>query len=670
MAAKKLGHVGLSESAAIIALGLGLPIDEITETIKPVIADKETDGVAAGRVLGLHQIALVQAGDDVKVSLDLTMAVGAANPADRIDIEGDPPVHVTVVGGFHGDRSTVGTVVNAVPFIVSAPPGLHNVVHAPAVRPPAAAVTGRSSTSERSPERMRYARRRCTRSTRRSRSTRPSRRSSRSSRTRPTSPGSRRRGSPSASTARRRRSSARAAASSTASAGRSSRCAGSRASRGGGPTPSSRTSRRTGRTGPGSTRTASRGAGPRVVMEDHVDYELPFGILGRIVHRAARAPAARGDLRVPAPGDRRALRTGPGGGLDTRRLTIVHWFRRDLRVADNTALAHAARDADRVVPVFILDDHYADRPARRPRALSIPAREPRGARAGASPGGRPAHRAAGARRRAPCPRCSRRRAPTPSTPTPRSGPTRSGATARRRPRSRPAGAKFRLFDDELLVAPDGIATDAGDPYTVFTPFSKKWMAAEKREPWPVPAALDTPELPGVPLSKVARLARPAVPTRRRRRAARRRPSILLAASSTDAAPRATPTTATGPTARGRRASRRTCTSARSRRARSAPRPRRPGGPRRRRRARARPQVRPRARLARVLPPRALPLSARRDRRASVRSSTASPGRTNARAVRRLEARADRLPVRGRRHAASSRRRTGCTTARAWSPPRS
>lgn len=131
VASKKLGHVGLSESAALIALGLGLPIDEITETIKPVIAGKETDGVAAGRVLGLHQIALVQAGDELKVTLDLTMAIGAESPADRIDIEGDPPVHLTVAGGFHGDRSTVGTVVNAVPFVVTAPPGLQNVVTLP-----------------------------------------------------------------------------------------------------------------------------------------------------------------------------------------------------------------------------------------------------------------------------------------------------------------------------------------------------------------------------------------------------------------------------------------------------------------------------------------------------------------------------------------------------------
>src|SRR5206468_1583389 len=80
VAAKKLGHVGLSESAAIIALGLGLPIDEITETIEPVIATRETDGIPAGRVLGLHQIALVQAGDERKVELDLTMAVGVEDP--------------------------------------------------------------------------------------------------------------------------------------------------------------------------------------------------------------------------------------------------------------------------------------------------------------------------------------------------------------------------------------------------------------------------------------------------------------------------------------------------------------------------------------------------------------------------------------------------------------
>ncbi|HSS44458.1 MAG TPA: dihydrodipicolinate reductase [Thermoanaerobaculia bacterium] len=131
VAEKRLGHVGLSESAAIIAVGLGLPIDEITETIEPVVGEQHTDDVPAGRVLGLHQVALVQAGDEVKVVLDLTMAVGVSDASDAIDIEGDPPVHLRISGGFHGDRATVGCVVNAIPFIVDAPAGLHKVVTLP-----------------------------------------------------------------------------------------------------------------------------------------------------------------------------------------------------------------------------------------------------------------------------------------------------------------------------------------------------------------------------------------------------------------------------------------------------------------------------------------------------------------------------------------------------------
>ncbi len=36
--------------------------------------------------------------------------------------------------------------------------------------------------------------------------------------------------------------------------------------------------------------------------------------------------------------------------------TVLHWFRRDLRLTDNTALHHAAQSASRVIPVYILSD--------------------------------------------------------------------------------------------------------------------------------------------------------------------------------------------------------------------------------------------------------------------------------------------------------------------------
>jgi deoxyribodipyrimidine photolyase len=39
----------------------------------------------------------------------------------------------------------------------------------------------------------------------------------------------------------------------------------------------------------------------------------------------------------------------------------LHWFRRDLRLADNTALIEAQRRADEVVPVFVLDPHLLRR---------------------------------------------------------------------------------------------------------------------------------------------------------------------------------------------------------------------------------------------------------------------------------------------------------------------
>jgi len=33
--------------------------------------------------------------------------------------------------------------------------------------------------------------------------------------------------------------------------------------------------------------------------------------------------------------------------------TLIHWFRNDLRLADNPALSHAARQAERVLPVYV-----------------------------------------------------------------------------------------------------------------------------------------------------------------------------------------------------------------------------------------------------------------------------------------------------------------------------
>jgi 2,4-diaminopentanoate dehydrogenase len=126
VADKRLGHRGLPESCALIGLGLGFAFDEIRSTIGPVTEPRPS--VEAGRVAGLRQSAVGLAGGRELVRLDLEMSVGAPEPHDRIVIEGDPPLDLVIRGGTHGDRATVGTVLNAIPAVIGAAPGLLTVI--------------------------------------------------------------------------------------------------------------------------------------------------------------------------------------------------------------------------------------------------------------------------------------------------------------------------------------------------------------------------------------------------------------------------------------------------------------------------------------------------------------------------------------------------------------
>ena len=59
--------------------------------------------------------------------------------------------------------------------------------------------------------------------------------------------------------------------------------------------------------------------------------------------------------------------------------------------------------------------------------------------------------------------------------------------------------------DMLLHEPKAIATQSGNPYTVFTPFWRNWSAREKDAPYPVPNRLSSPLLESSPLPSLADL---------------------------------------------------------------------------------------------------------------------------------------------------------------------
>ena len=121
-------HHGLPESVAMVADGLGFEIDDIAETIQPVIAQEnirtEFLEVAPGQVAGVHQIARGTSRGEEKIFLELQMYVGAKNPADTIELKGRPNLSLVIPGGTHGAVATAAIAVNAIPAIVAAPAGL------------------------------------------------------------------------------------------------------------------------------------------------------------------------------------------------------------------------------------------------------------------------------------------------------------------------------------------------------------------------------------------------------------------------------------------------------------------------------------------------------------------------------------------------------------------
>ena len=117
-----IGHVGLRESLLMIADTMSWRLDDVAETLEPLIAQgrhkTEYFSVERGYVRGLRQsVRGLSAGREV-VRLDLEMSLGADDPRDVIRIDGTPPVEVRIPGSLQGDQATAAIVTNCIPAVV------------------------------------------------------------------------------------------------------------------------------------------------------------------------------------------------------------------------------------------------------------------------------------------------------------------------------------------------------------------------------------------------------------------------------------------------------------------------------------------------------------------------------------------------------------------------
>lgn len=123
-----LGHVGLFESIAMLSDGLGLEVDRSEQIVEPVMAERDVEtqylSVKKNQVAGIRNIGRGYRGEDLVVLLRLEMYIGAENSRDRVDLKGSPNMSFVVEGGTPGDSATVAMVVNAIPKVIEARPGL------------------------------------------------------------------------------------------------------------------------------------------------------------------------------------------------------------------------------------------------------------------------------------------------------------------------------------------------------------------------------------------------------------------------------------------------------------------------------------------------------------------------------------------------------------------
>ena len=131
-----IGHAGLAESLALLAAGLAHRVepDSIEESLEPVLADRKLPWargtIEPGQVTGVHHLAAWSA-PDLSVTLDLTMAVGIDNPRDVVCIDGPVPVKLKIPGSVPGDSATVAALLNHIPIVHRAAPGLRTMIDLP-----------------------------------------------------------------------------------------------------------------------------------------------------------------------------------------------------------------------------------------------------------------------------------------------------------------------------------------------------------------------------------------------------------------------------------------------------------------------------------------------------------------------------------------------------------
>lgn len=136
------GHVGFAESVGMMAEGLGLKVEEFSQDMSPIETDVDRKSpygfAAAGTCAGVAMTAKAKLSNGMIIDMDHPQQIEpeqvGINTGDYVIIDGTPSINLVNSPEVEGGLGTIAMVVNMIPQIINAEPGLQTMLSLPIAR--------------------------------------------------------------------------------------------------------------------------------------------------------------------------------------------------------------------------------------------------------------------------------------------------------------------------------------------------------------------------------------------------------------------------------------------------------------------------------------------------------------------------------------------------------
>ena len=136
------GHVGFVQSIAMVSDALGLGVDRIEQFREPIVSSvrREEKGIVVepGMVAGCRQTGYGYRGNELVVEMihpqQIHPHLEGVSTGDTVEIFGTPDIRLEVRPEIPGGIGTIALVVNTIPLVMKARPGLLTMLDLPVPR--------------------------------------------------------------------------------------------------------------------------------------------------------------------------------------------------------------------------------------------------------------------------------------------------------------------------------------------------------------------------------------------------------------------------------------------------------------------------------------------------------------------------------------------------------